>query len=164
MDCANFLFHHPQGKMFGFISEAGVRELILPQSPAHEIYLLHSAANSIVGTRLVQALTHYFSGIPVDFSEIPLDLSKRTPFQQAVWRAAQTIPWGKTVSYRDLAVRIGKPSAARAVGQALGRNPVPILVPCHRILAGKGRLGGFSAGLHWKRYLLELEGHPPFPA
>ena len=162
MDCANFIFHHSRGKIYGYISETGVKTLLLPQSPQQEIYLLHSAANVVVGERLVRELKLYFSGIPVAFSDIPLDLAETTPFQQAVWKAAQAIPWGKTISYRGLAEQIGKSNAARAVGQALGRNPIPILIPCHRILAKDDRLGGFSAGLDWKRHLLALEGHTQY--
>ena len=162
MDCANFIFHHARGKIYGYISEAGVKVLLLPQSPPEEVYLLHSAANVVAGERLVREFKLYFSGIPVSFADIPLDLAEATPFQRSVWEAARAIPWGKTISYRGLAEQIGKPNAARAVGQALGRNPIPILIPCHRILAGDGCLGGFSAGLDWKRHLLALEGHAQY--
>lgn len=113
---------------------------------------------SETGVRLARSLEAYFAGERVDFGGIPLDLDG-TPFQCAVWEGARTIPWGATETYAGLAVRIGRPKAQRAVGQALGANPVPILVPCHRVLAAKNRLGGFSAGLHWKRALLILEGH-----
>ena len=91
---------------------------------------------------------------------IPLDLSQGTDFQQAVWHTTATIPWGATASYGDIAHALGKSGhAARAVGQALGRNPVPVLIPCHRVLAAGGALGGFGAGLNWKKFLLTLEGH-----
>lgn len=88
----------------------------------------------------------------------PLDLSAGTPFQQQVWRQLGSIPPGRTLSYSQVAGGIGRPKAARAVGGACGANPVPILVPCHRVLAAGGRLGGFSGGLHWKRCLLAREG------
>lgn len=80
-----------------------------------------------------------------------------TLFQDSVWRALQAVPWGHTLTYAGLAAALGKPGAARAVGLALGRNRLPILVPCHRVLAADG-MGGFSGGLDWKAQLLELEG------
>ena len=88
-------------------------------------------------------------------------MSDGTPFQRSVWNAARAIGWGDTATYGTLARRIGKPKAARAVGQALGANPVSIVVPCHRILSGSGGLGGFGAGLPWKRELLRTEGSLP---
>lgn len=91
----------------------------------------------------------------------PLDLSAGTPFQREVWRAMLSIPPGKTMSYGEIARKIGCPGAARAVGQACGANPIPVLIPCHRVLASGGRLGGFSGGLDWKRRLLGLEGLSP---
>jgi len=88
----------------------------------------------------------------------PMDLTCGTPFQRAVWTELQRIPPGQTRSYRDVARRVGRPDAARAVGAACGANPIPVLVPCHRVLASHGGLGGFSSGLAWKRRLLEREG------
>jgi methylated-DNA-[protein]-cysteine S-methyltransferase len=88
----------------------------------------------------------------------PMDLSAGTPFQQAVWRALAEIPPGQTKSYGEIAQTIGRPKAFRAVGQACGANPIPVLIPCHRALAANGKIGGFSGGLDWKRRLLEAEG------
>lgn len=87
-----------------------------------------------------------------------LDLSAGTPFQQSVWRAMQKISFGQTRSYGEIASAIGNPKGVRAVGGACGANPIPVLVPCHRVLAANGKLGGFSSGLDWKRTLLEREG------
>lgn len=87
----------------------------------------------------------------------PLDLSAGTEFQRRVWSALQKIPFGKTSTYSQVAAAIGKPQSVRAVGNACGANPLPVLVPCHRVLA-KGGLGGFSSGLNWKRRLLSREG------
>lgn len=87
----------------------------------------------------------------------PLDLSKGSEFQQKVWRALLEIPAGETRSYGEIAAAVGAPGAARAVGTACGANPIPVLVPCHRVLAAQKKLGGFSAGLKWKRLLLEKE-------
>jgi O-6-methylguanine DNA methyltransferase len=88
----------------------------------------------------------------------PLDLTIGTPFQQSVWRALQEIAAGKTKSYGEIAAAVGRPKASRAVGAACGANPIPVLIPCHRVLAAGGGLGGFTAGLDWKRRLLSAEG------
>jgi O-6-methylguanine DNA methyltransferase len=87
----------------------------------------------------------------------PLDL-EGTEFQKSVWNALRKISSGKTKSYGQIALAIGKPKAVRAVGGACGANPVPVLVPCHRVLAANKKLGGFSGGLDWKRNLLKREG------
>ena len=87
----------------------------------------------------------------------PLDLSRGTDFQQKVWKALLTIIAGETRSYGEVARMIGLPGAARAVGAACGTNAIPVLIPCHRVLAANRRIGGFSAGLKWKRLLLERE-------
>ena len=88
----------------------------------------------------------------------PFDLSRGTEFQQSVWRAMTKIPFGRTSSYGELASAIGKPKAVRAVGGACGANPIPVLVPCHRVLAANQKIGGFSSGLDRKRKLLAREG------
>ena len=88
----------------------------------------------------------------------PFDLSVGTAFQQLVWRALLKIRPGQFRTYAQLAVEVGRPKAARAVGAACGANPIPVLIPCHRVLASGGGLGGFSGGLEWKRRLLEREG------
>jgi O-6-methylguanine DNA methyltransferase len=101
-------------------------------------------------------LKRYFTGEPVRF-RVPLDLSTGTAFQRKVWRVLQQIPYGQTRSYAWVARQIGSPRATRAVGIACGANPVPILVPCHRVVRSDGSLGGFSAGVGWKARLLALE-------
>jgi AraC family transcriptional regulator of adaptative response/methylated-DNA-[protein]-cysteine methyltransferase len=88
----------------------------------------------------------------------PLDVSVGTEFQRRVWAALQRIPLGETRTYAALAAEVGNPKAVRAVGGACGANPIPVLIPCHRVLAAHGRIGGFSAGLPWKEWLLEREG------
>ncbi len=105
----------------------------------------------------LEALTQYFAGKAVSFVRLPLDL-RGTPFQLRVWQELRSIPWGETVSYQTLAGRLGSPQAARAVGRACGANPVPIIVPCHRVIAADGSLGGYSSGLAHKRWLLQHEG------
>lgn len=111
-------------------------------------------------------LTAYFEGKTTEFD---VTLKPRgTPFQMAVWAALQEIPYGETISYGELAQRIGKPSASRAVGAANGANPLPIIIPCHRVIGANNTLTGFGGGLDVKAFLLELEqavqppvGHQP---
>lgn len=100
-------------------------------------------------------LNDYFSGRRQRF-ELPL-LMQGTTFQQQVWQALQRIPFGQTRSYSDIAQEIGAPTAVRAVGAANGRNPLSIVVPCHRVIGRQGQLTGFAGGLDAKRYLLALE-------
>ncbi len=104
----------------------------------------------------------YFHRDLRDF-DLPLAL-KGTPFQVAAWRALQQIPYGATRSYAEQAKAIGSPSAVRAVGAANGRNPIPIVIPCHRVIGSNGRLVGFGGGLPLKRYLLDLESSHFVPA
>jgi len=101
-------------------------------------------------------LQRYFDGEMVAFPD-KLDLGGATDFQQAVWNATRSIPYGEVRSYAWVAKRIGRPAACRAVGGALARNRLPIVVPCHRVVAGDGSLGGFGGGLELKRYLLDME-------
>ncbi len=89
--------------------------------------------------------------------EIPLDVRKGTEFERKVWSSISAIPFGHTVSYKEIAASAGQPSGARAAGRACGKNPVPILVPCHRVVTSNGKLGGFSGGLEIKVALLDLE-------
>jgi methylated-DNA-[protein]-cysteine S-methyltransferase len=102
-------------------------------------------------------LDEYFAGERITF-DLPLDLHGGTAFQQSVWQALLGIPRGGTVSYGGLSQRIGQPSAVRAVGSAVGRNPVSIVVPCHRVLGANGSLTGYAGGLDRKTALLRLEG------
>lgn len=107
-------------------------------------------------------LGEYFAGERRDF-DLPLS-PRGTPFQRDVWRALQRIPYGATISYAALASGIGKPTATRAVGAANGRNPLPIVVPCHRVIGADGSLTGFGGGLPIKQFLLALEGALPAKA
>jgi len=104
----------------------------------------------------VNELEEYFAGKRREFT-FPLDL-RGTDFQQACWRALLAIPYGETRSYADIARAVGKPNAFRAVGMANNRNPIAIVVPCHRVIASDGTLCGYGGGLDVKRKLLELEG------
>ena len=104
----------------------------------------------------------YAQGRRDDFLDIELDDCQSTPFQQRVIAACRRIPWGKTLSYSELALRAGSPNAARAVGNVMAHNRIPLIVPCHRVVGASGALGGFSSpnGLDTKRRLLALESHP----
>ena len=101
-------------------------------------------------------LQEYFAGLRTEF-DLPLDLSQGTVFQQEVWRALSSIPYAQTCSYAALAKKIGRPKAVRALGAANGRNPLSIIVPCHRVIAANGDLQGYAGGLSNKQYLLDLE-------
>jgi len=109
---------------------------------------------------LPQRLERYAGGERIIFNDT-VDLDNATPFQRAVWEATYAIPYGETRSYEWIAQRVGKPGAARAVGQALKSNPFPIVVPCHRVIGKDGSLTGFSCGLELKRRLLDMEASSP---
>jgi methylated-DNA-[protein]-cysteine S-methyltransferase len=109
----------------------------------------------------VSQLSQYFLGTRRNFN-LPIHL-QGTPFQCSVWKSLLRIDFGKVVSYKDIAKAIENPRASRAVGRALGKNPIPIVIPCHRVVNHNGGLGGFSSGLSIKRQLLALE-HAPLPS
>ncbi|NUS17199.1 MAG: methylated-DNA--[protein]-cysteine S-methyltransferase [Streptomyces sp.] len=112
---------------------------------------------------VAEQLDAYFAGELKEF-DLPLDWSLVTGFQRRVLRElAEAVPYGATVGYQDLADRIGEPDAARAVGGAMGANPLPVVVPCHRVVESGGGIGGFGGGLEIKRSLLALEGVLPAP-
>lgn len=115
------------------------------------------SANNAILQRAEEELRRYFAGEPVAF-DLPLDLDSGTAFQQAVWHTLLQIPRGTTTSYGAISALLGKPSAVRAVGGAVGRNPLSIVVPCHRVLGSKGTLTGYAGGLERKVALLQLEG------
>jgi methylated-DNA-[protein]-cysteine S-methyltransferase len=137
----------PNGKMFG-VANRGKAGLI----PA-KIRGWHRTTETALNKILAGSEPKKFP---------PLDLAG-TAFQKSVWNALRKISLGKTKSYGEIARAIGKPKAVRAVGGACGANPVPVLVPCHRVLAANQKLGGFSGGLDWKRKLLALEEVKLFP-
>ncbi|MFZ4286571.1 methylated-DNA--[protein]-cysteine S-methyltransferase [Variovorax sp. HJSM1_2] len=111
----------------------------------------------LVQTR--DALVAYFAGTSARF-DVPLDLGGGTPFQQAVWQALLQIPAGATTSYRALSQHIGRPKAVRAVGAAIGRNPISVVVPCHRVVGSSGDLTGYAGGVERKAWLLQRENAP----
>ena len=101
-------------------------------------------------------LEEYFSGTRTNF-ELPIKYVSGTPFQHSVWNALRNIPYGETRSYEDVAVAIGNPKAVRAIGQANNKNPILLLVPCHRVINKNGSIGGFGCGVEVKKQLLQLE-------
>jgi methylated-DNA-[protein]-cysteine S-methyltransferase len=102
-------------------------------------------------------LKNYLAGTSTSFS-LEVDLRRLTQFQRQVLRQTMKIPYGRTSSYGEIATRVGRASAHRAVGNAMGANPIPIVIPCHRVVASDGTLGGYSGGLSYKKKLLALEG------
>lgn len=143
-------------------SERGLVSVSLPHSSAEEAHhsiradIEHATSSPGRFKDLTKRLKAYFSGHRASFTD-ELDLSQATPFQTKVWQAARLIPYGETRSYGWLAEKAGRPGAARAAGQALGKNRLPIIIPCHRVIGSDGNLGGFSGGLNMKSRLLQLE-------
>ena len=144
-------------------SPNGLRKVILPLK-SKEAVLGQIAScgceaqnHDIAGfADLIDRISRYFGGEPVNFAD-KLDLSGTTPFQQNVWLMVRNIPRGETRSYGWVANQLGLPRAARAIGQALGRNPVPIVIPCHRVIGSDGKPSGFGGGVEMKKFLLQLE-------
>ena len=135
----------PSKKMKYLLTEDQRRQ-ILNRPPAKRAYF----------SSLNQRIMDYFAGKRAELPD-KLDLGDATVFQRSVWEATRQIPYGETRSYGWIAKQIGKPGAARAVGHALGKNPLPIIIPCHRVISSDGTLGGFSGGLAMKKRLLALE-------
>ena len=164
------VFQTPWGWMGIGASEQGIHSVVLPRpSPqaVHDEWLgthreragqtSHTTAEAMLMREAQVQLMAFLANQRREL-DFPLDLSRGTPFQRRVWRAILRIPYGRVRSYRWVADRVGGSHYARAVGNALGANPVPIIVPCHRIVTSDGSLGGFTGGLPVKRKLLQLEG------
>jgi methylated-DNA-[protein]-cysteine S-methyltransferase len=142
----------PLGPVLLTSSGSGVSGLFFDGAEPPELGWRHDAGHFAAA---VQQLDEYFAGTLRRFT-VDLDV-RGTPFQRAVWGQLLRIPYGETRSYGQLAAAVGRPAAARAVGAANGRNPVSIIVPCHRLVGGDGRLTGYGGGLDRKRALLDLE-------
>jgi methylated-DNA-[protein]-cysteine S-methyltransferase len=112
-----------------------------------------------IETEPVAAIKAYLAGDTINLDALDVDPAG-TPFQASVWQALRRIPLGTTISYGELAEWVGRPKAARAVGRANGQNPIPVVIPCHRVIGKDGSLTGFGGGLAWKQWLLDLEGAP----
>ena len=125
-----------------------------------ELRVASSEGSAQLATPYAQQIHEYFAGKRQRFD---LELApKGTPFQLAVWNALLEIPYGDTISYAELARRIGKPSAVRAVGAANGANPIPVIIPCHRVIGSNGTLTGYGGGIERKQWLLAHEGRRLF--
>ncbi len=134
------------------ISATEWKEEIQSEFPDHKVQ-----SKSEILDLTEKQMKEYFKGNRKDF-DVPLDLHRSgTDFQQTVWGQLLKIPFGKVWTYGELAKRVKRPKGARAVGQANGRNPIPVIVPCHRVVASGGALGGFTGGLNVKRFLLDHE-------
>lgn len=131
----------------------GLQSLLLNSPPVDELAVIVPSHPILVLAH--QQLQEYFSGLRQKFT-VPLSM-KGTEFQLAAWQALQTIPYGQTVSYKAIAEQIGKPKAMRAVGMANNRNPIAIIVPCHRVIGANGQLIGYGGGLDMKQWLLAHE-------
>lgn len=159
------IFQSPWGWMGVAESSKGIQAIVLPKrskkAVASELMAQGNGqwqqAESPRMEALRVQLLQYLAG-RVNTFDVPLDLSLGTSFQRQVWRTLQRVPYGKLRSYQWIAARVGGPHYARAVGNAVGANPLPIVIPCHRIVAHDASLGGFSGGLPMKRKLLTLEG------
>jgi methylated-DNA-[protein]-cysteine S-methyltransferase len=150
------LFDSPIGPLLIAGDQEGVRHIQFPQKgkPAKPERGWIEANSGAVAEAVAQ-LRQYFAGRRAEF-DLPL-APQGTPFQLAVWRELRKIPYGQTISYGELARRIGNPKASRAVGSANGANQIPIVIPCHRVIAAGGKLGGFGGGLPVKEALLAHE-------
>lgn len=147
-------FDSPLGRLLITVDASGLRGIAFPATgpaPPQVVGREDAQATALV----MQQLAEYFAGRRRRF-ELPLN-PRTTAFQARVLEQLRIIPFGQTISYAELAARIGQPNAARAVGHACGRNPLPIVIPCHRVVGSKGALTGFAGGLDAKRWLLTHE-------
>lgn len=162
VDLRYAVFETELGWMGLVASPVGLKRVVLPQAAASiALPLVREGLDGAVADSgafgdLPERMRRYFQGERVAFDD-GLDMGHATAFLRAVWEATRLIPYGETRSYSWVAERVGKPRATRAVGQALGRNPVPIVVPCHRVVNKDGGLGGFGDGPKMKKRLLSLE-------
>jgi len=160
MDLARKKIESPVGELEIFASDQGLVALLWENDRPGRVRLGESVRDEqhpiLLATE--RQLGEYFAGKRESFS-VPLDM-QGTRFQKDVWEALLAIPFGETRSYAQLAAQIGNPAATRAVGAANGRNPISIIVPCHRVIGSSGKLTGFAGGLETKAHLLKLEsGH-----
>ncbi|MGD9656968.1 MAG: methylated-DNA--[protein]-cysteine S-methyltransferase [Methylocystis sp.] len=147
-------------------SEEGVTQFQLPERDDAALMRRMTKADRWSGalpspiTQAIADLERYFRGEKIDFSTLRLDLHACSPFHKGVYDATRAIGWGTIATYGEIARGVGSPGAARAVGHALSRNPIAVIIPCHRVLAAGGKIGGFSAhgGAGAKARLLEIEG------
>jgi methylated-DNA-[protein]-cysteine S-methyltransferase len=145
----------PIGQLTLFGNDKGLTGINFPSGKNQIIPDIHYQKNEQKLAKAAQQLDEYFSGKRKEFT-IPLDING-SDFQKTVWEALRSIPYGQTMSYGDIAKMIGRPTASRAVGMANGRNQIPIIIPCHRVIGADKSLTGFAGGLETKKILLLLE-------
>ncbi|MFL5814102.1 MAG: methylated-DNA--[protein]-cysteine S-methyltransferase [Bdellovibrionia bacterium] len=156
MSSVQLMMNSVIGPLFVVASERGLLGIYWKQQPAHLVHSLKSRSPEVqILARAQSQLDEYLRADRKRF-DLPLDV-QGTEFQKKVWAALTEIPYGKTVSYQELANQIENKNAVRAVGTANGRNPLCIVIPCHRVIASNGTLGGYSGGLEIKAKLLKLE-------
>ena len=148
-------FESPVGPLLLAGSDAGLKLVSFEEGRRARAVNPDWREDPVIFAKVIEQLRSYFAGKRTTF-ELALIL-EGTEFQKKVWTALQTIPYGETISYKELAERIGNPSAVRAVGAANGANPIPIIIPCHRVIGNDGSLTGFGGGLPLKKKLLQLE-------
>lgn len=157
-------FATPLGPMLAAVDAAGAlvrlsfRDGVYARDPLAGLGETARAAGQCAA--VVEQLDAYFRGERRDF-DLPL-APRGTPFQQRVWEELRRVPYGETVTYRELAARVGNPAAPRAAGRANATNPLPVVIPCHRVVGTDGSLTGYAGGIHFKRALLSLEGVPGY--
>lgn len=158
MDYAFKYMVSPVGRLTLIASDKGLAAVLWENDKPNRVHAKAEAENEqhLVLLETERQLQEYFAGNRDTFS-LPLDMIG-TPFQQQVWEALTSIPYGETRNYQQIANQLGNPKAVRAVGAANGRNPVSIIVPCHRVIGTDGSLTGFAGGLEAKAHLLSLEG------
>ena len=145
----------PVGKLLAVKKQGILIKLSFPKKDHNQISDPLWKEDKAKFSKEIQEISDYFSGQLKAFSNIPLP--KGTDFQQKIWKALLDIPYGTTISYQDIAIAADSPKACRAAGNALNINPLPIIIPCHRVIGKDGSLTGFGSGLPIKKYLLELE-------
>ncbi|MCL0042882.1 methylated-DNA--[protein]-cysteine S-methyltransferase [Dehalococcoidia bacterium] len=165
MDPENFIVFKTASGWLGVVSGGiGVKSLYLPRASRYEVEAevrrrygaLHLSTNE--NQDLKHRLIQYFGGEAVEFND-SVDLTHGSEFSRLVWETVRSIPRGETRTYKEIAELICNPRSARAVGGALNANPVPIIVPCHRVVGSNGSLTGFAGGIDLKKKMLRFEGH-----
>ncbi len=166
MDLSFDIFETPHGWVGVLASEQGIRRTTLPEptidSCRDKLGEAIDGAEQTPGRfqDLRRKIERFLDGDDVDFGDVPIDVDDASPFLRAAWQACRTIPAGETRPYRWLASAAGRPNAPRAAGQAMARNRLPFLIPCHRVIASDGSLGGYGSGktrLELKKRLLDME-------
>jgi len=157
-------FAKPVGRIILSSTDCGLNQVILSdmtqsESKRKNLAVIDSQRDDEKFKDIIEILLRYFAGEQVEFADIPVDLSNCPPFHRDVLNINRQISYGEVRSYKWIAECLGKPKSSRAVGQAMARNPIPIIIPCHRVIGSDGGLTGYGLGLSMKRQLLTMEGY-----